>query len=63
MKLHDYLSQRKIAETEFAALVGASVHAVRKWRYLDRIPRKKALAKIRAVTGGKVTANDFVEAA
>ena len=61
MKLHDYLKQSETHDEEaFAAACGVSVSCVRKWRYGDRLPRSRHLMKILAVTGGRVTANDFV---
>lgn len=39
-----------------------SAFAVRKWKYGERTPRGKTLARIGEITGGVVTANDFTPA-
>lgn len=61
MQLHDWLSARNIDDDAFADMVGGvSAHAVRKWRYRERIPRSEEQKRIYAVTEGGVTPNDFV---
>ncbi len=62
MKLHDYLKDCGISDAEFGSLVEASEDAVRKWKYGQRMPRPQVLARIREVTNGAVTANDFLPA-
>lgn len=60
MKLKDYLQQHQITEIEFAALVGRSRWAVRKWKYGQRVPRANELLAISSATNGAVTPNDFL---
>jgi DNA-binding transcriptional regulator YdaS (Cro superfamily) len=60
MTLTQFLSDAKLTDQAFAGLIGVSEFAVRKWRYGERTPRPKVMRRIGEVTGGKVTANDFV---
>lgn len=59
MRLYDWLVSNDVSDADFAERVGTSPHAVKKWRYGERIPRSVALARIVAATNGQVTANDF----
>ncbi|WOF74166.1 helix-turn-helix transcriptional regulator [Parvibaculaceae bacterium PLY_AMNH_Bact1] len=59
MKLKSYLEENKIDHAEFADAVGSSVSGVRKWLSGERVPRRDAMNKIIATTGGAVTAADF----
>lgn len=63
MKLKLYLSEKNLSLEQFADLVGASPFGVRKWITGERIPRKKALRRIRQITGGEVSYADFLEEA
>lgn len=63
MKLIDYLRTKEIPDHEFAATVGRSKWAVRKWMYGQRVPRPAEMTSIAKATEGQVTANDFMEAA
>jgi hypothetical protein len=63
MKLQAYLSEKDISLETFAKLVGASTFGVRKWIRGERLPRKNALKRIGEVTGGEVTAVDFLDMA
>lgn len=62
MRLSTYLKKHGLDEGEFAALSQGqfSPEAVRKWRFGVRVPRPKHMAAIAAITGGAVTANDFM---
>lgn len=61
MKLHDWLDAEKIGDATFAEMIGGvSEHAVRKWRYRERMPRVEELRRIFSITNGAVTPNDFV---
>jgi DNA-binding transcriptional regulator YiaG len=63
MKLADFLDAKGLSDEGFAALVGnVSVWGVRKWRYGQRTPRPREMARIVEVTQGVVTANDFLPA-
>lgn len=61
MKLLEYLKVHDISDEQFAAQIGGcSVSAVRKWKYGDRVPRLPELVRIEELTGGAVTARDFL---
>lgn len=59
-KLAAYLARTFTSDAAFAAQIGASMGAVRKWKRGERMPRPVHLTRIREVTGGAVTADDFV---
>jgi predicted transcriptional regulator len=61
MTLADYLAAKKISQAEFAQSIGVSQVAVSRYVSGQRMPRKNWLLKIRQVTGGLVTGNDFLE--
>ena len=60
MKLIDYLRRQNLTDEQFAALVGRSRWAVRKWMYGQRTPRLSEMQAIARVTDGAVSANDFM---
>ncbi len=60
MKLATYLEMNGLTQAAFAEAIGVSVFAVGKYVRAERVPRPQILARIRAQTGGEVTANDFV---
>ena len=61
MKLSVFMSEHKLDDAAMAALVGdCTDHAVKKWRYDERLPRVEQMRRIYAVTDGAVTPNDFV---
>jgi hypothetical protein len=61
MQLAEYIKASGLEDESFAALVGScSPHAVKKWRYQERIPRPDQMRRIAEVTAGAVTPNDFV---
>ena len=54
------MDKRNLDDEAMAALIGGcSAHAVKKWRYAERMPRPAAIARIVKATDGKVTAADF----
>jgi transcriptional regulator with XRE-family HTH domain len=62
MKLKTYLKKNKITQAEFAASIGVSKQAVVWWVSKNdhrRRPNTENLRKIKSITKGKVTANDF----
>ena len=61
MKLGEYLSWKKLTPLAFATLVGVSRQTVTRWRDGSRKPDWDLLPKIIEVTGGKVTADSFVD--
>lgn len=61
MKLSDFLRAAGLDDEAFAAQMGdCSAHAVKKWRYAERVPRPDQMRRIAEITEGKVTPNDFV---
>lgn len=61
MKLAEYMKASGLEDESFAEMVGdCSSHAVKKWRYQERVPRPDQMRRIAEVTGGRVTPNDFV---
>jgi DNA-binding transcriptional regulator YdaS (Cro superfamily) len=60
MKLIDYLRAKNLTDDAFAALVGRSKWAVRKWMYSQRTPRPAEMLAISQATRGAVTADDFM---
>ena len=61
MKLADYLRQTKTDQVAFAQLVGVDAFSVSRYVTGRRRPSWRLLHKIRDVTGGLVTANDFMD--
>jgi transcriptional regulator with XRE-family HTH domain len=61
MKLAEYLAANKISQAEFAQKVGVSQVAISRYADGQRMPRRKWLVKIRQMTGGLVTSEDFLE--
>lgn len=63
MKLIEWMRAQGLDDDAVAAAVGdVSAHAVKKWKYDERIPRKAQLRRLTEVTNGQVTANDFMHA-
>lgn len=61
MLLAEYMKASGLEDEGFANSVGGcSAHAVKKWRYRERVPRPDQMRRIAEITGGKVTPNDFV---
>ena len=61
MKLSDFMTASGLDDDQMAALLGGcSAHAVKKWRYGERLPRPEQLRRIAEVTDGQVMPNDFV---
>jgi transcriptional regulator with XRE-family HTH domain len=60
MRLHAYLNRNGIRVDDFAVAIGVSSLST-VYRYLrgERIPNARAMEKIRDITGGAVTADDF----
>lgn len=59
MTLPEWLDQNNVSKADLAKSLGVSPEAVRVWCVGRSIPRQAMIAKIRAHTGGQVTANDF----
>jgi transcriptional regulator with XRE-family HTH domain len=60
MKLADYLAERKITPSRFAADVGVPASTISRILSGDRSPSMQILAKINSATNGAVTPNDFL---
>ncbi len=64
MKLIDWMRDNSADDDAMASLIGGvSGHAVKKWKYGERMPRRNELLRITEVTNGLVTANDFMNQA
>ena len=60
MKLGAYMRANDLDDEAMAALIGdCTAHAVKKWRYAERLPRSEAMRRIQEVTGGQVAPADF----
>jgi hypothetical protein len=60
MKLDDFMKWRNLDDAAMAQLIGdCTEHAVKKWRYRERIPRSAQMLRIAAATENQVTASDF----
>jgi hypothetical protein len=61
MKLASYMKQHDLDDEAMAALIGSGgASQVKKWKYGERLPRLPDLIRIEEVTGGAVTARDFL---
>ena len=62
--LASYMDREGLDDQSMADRLGLNVSpwAVRKWRYGQRVPRPKMLARLREATDGAVTPNDFIAA-
>jgi len=60
MKFADYMKTHGLEDEEMAELIGCSVFAIRKWKYRERTPRPEQMLRIKAATGGMVSADDFM---
>ena len=63
MLLKQFLAERDLTYTAFAATIGVGTKTA--WRYAngERIPRASIMARIAAATDGAVTAQDFYDQA
>lgn len=61
MNLADYLLQHQLSPAEFARRIGVGRMSVHRYLRGERFPRPHVLRRIRAVTAGHVTADDFVD--
>ncbi|USJ24686.1 helix-turn-helix domain-containing protein [Ensifer adhaerens] len=63
MKLEQYLTAKNIKPSAFADGIGVAPSTITRILRGERTPRIELIAKIKAATGGKVTMEDFMEAA
>lgn len=61
MKLADFLAQKGMTHVEFARAIGVTQVAVTRYVAGTRTPRRECMRRIRTVTGGAVTADDFAD--
>lgn len=59
-KLAGWLAERQMTQEQFAELVGSTQGSVARWISGLRTPRPAQVRKIKEITGGQVTANDFM---
>jgi transcriptional regulator with XRE-family HTH domain len=59
MTLTEYLKETSTARADFARQIGVSPETVRRYLSGERIPDQERMLKIAAITGCKVTADDF----
>jgi len=61
MRLIDWMRREGITDHEFARLIGrCTPHAVKKWKYRERMPPPQRIAEIERVTRGAVRLSDWV---
>lgn len=60
MTLKQYMDKHEISLSDMASKLGVSLGGLRKNLSGERFPRRALLKKIENVTGGAVTAKDFV---
>lgn len=62
MTLAEYLDKAETSDTAFAEMIGVSRQALHRYKTGERRPEWNVLERIRDVTGGQVTPNDFLDA-
>ena len=62
MKLADYIKEAGLTDEAFGRLVGVSQPTVSRLKRDLSWPTRETIERIRDVTGGKVTADDFMDA-
>lgn len=60
MTLREWMDRTNTDMLATAKLFDASIHAVRKWLRGDRTPRPATQAKIKKLTDGLVTGDDWI---
>ena len=60
MKLREWMDKTDIDVFEAARAFGVSIYAVKKWLTGERIPRDAMKARIKRVTKGQITGDDWV---
>lgn len=59
MKLQDWMKEKGVRRSEAAEAVEVSVHTLGRYITGQRRPRRNVLERIKRLTGGSVTADDF----
>jgi hypothetical protein len=61
MQLIEWMREANLTDVDVATMVGGvSSHAVKKWKYGERVPRRAELQRLADISAGKVSPNDFV---
>ena len=60
MQLKEYLKKKDMTQVKFASLIGVSKFQVNRLVHGTKTPSFKSLKRITKVTGGLVTADDFL---
>ena len=60
MKLSEFLALKEISQARFGEMVGVEQAAISRYVAGERMPRPEHLLRIREVTKGAVTADDFL---
>jgi len=61
MTLREWREKKGLTMVELARMLGVDKSAVSRWESGERFPSRRSLKKIAEVTGGEVTANDFLK--
>lgn len=60
MQLVDYMTQHSIDDAQMARRIGkCSEHAVKKWKYRERMPDAARIVRIEKITNGQVGLLDW----
>jgi hypothetical protein len=60
MKLIDWMRREKLDDEQVARMVGdCTGHAVKKWKYGERVPDATRILQIEKVTNGRVRLRDW----
>jgi transcriptional regulator with XRE-family HTH domain len=62
MKLAAYLAGNQITDADFASRIGVTRQAVHRYKSGERAPEWSVLSKIKEVTSGAVSPDDFLPA-
>lgn len=60
MTLSDFLTEAQLTHAEFGRKIQTTQATVSRYANGSRVPRPAVMARIQAVTGGRVTPNDFI---
>ncbi len=60
MNLRDWMEKTEIDVYEAARAFGVSIFAIKKWLKHERTPRPKMQAKIKKVTKGQISGDDWM---
>lgn len=57
--LRKFRAKRKLTMADFAEIMGVTSATISRWETGERVPESKYWAKLKQVTGGKITADHF----